>query len=343
MDIFSPEISTVTKGLKGKSVLLYGGNRVGKTSNAVKATKSVVLRVEQGLNALSGVRNFPIHKWSDFTTFIKQLTNPATTAKAHEMYETIIVDTVDSLLNYAEDFVANSFGVQSVDRDSTGKKGYGVWREFRKEVQKQINALTNAGFSIIFIAHEDTRSFIATNGEEYDKAYPKGDKKSIDILCDLCDFIAYAQTPPDEEGVEGPRLSTLYLSDTYAYKAGSRYIHLTPSIPEWNMEKFEAAVNEAIEAEEQSSGIKAEDFDKKVAAEAKKAAKAESTKKSIPELVEAIGDKVRVMIGKEGNKAVYEDILETEVGNRDFRCQEATEKQREQLELILAALTAKGY
>jgi hypothetical protein len=35
--------------------------------------------------------------------------------------------------------------------------------------------------------------------------------------------------------------------------------------------------------------------------------------------------------------------LEEELGNRDFKAMNATEKQREQVEQILAALEAKGY
>ena len=49
------------------------------------------------------------------------------------------------------------------------------------------------------------------------------------------------------------------------------------------------------------------------------------------------------MIIKDGNKTAYEDILEETVNNRAFKCQDATEKQRDHLELILKALTEKGY
>lgn len=343
IDIFNPEVSTVTKGLEGKSLLLYGSNRVGKTSNAVKARKPVVLCAEQGLGALSGVPFFRINKWSKFTDFVKALTNPLNAEKAHQMYETIIIDTVEPLLNFAEDFVCASLGVQSVDRDSTGKKGFGVWRDFRKEVAKWINAITNAGFTVIFIAHEDTRTFVSSKGEEYAKIYPKGDKRSIDLLCDLCDFIAYAQTPASDEENGETKLATLYLTDTIAYKAGSRFTYLTPTIPEWNMDKLEAAINDAVVAEEKNSGVKAVEYSDVRKAEEKKAAEVAKNQLPIPELIDAIATKIYNMIEKDGNKAVYEQILEDEIGNKDFRCQEATEKQREQLEIILEALTNKGY
>ena len=40
VDIFNPQVSVVTKGLEGKLILIYGTNRTGKTSNAVKAANT---------------------------------------------------------------------------------------------------------------------------------------------------------------------------------------------------------------------------------------------------------------------------------------------------------------
>ena len=72
-------------------------------------------------------------------------------------------------------------------------------------------------------------------------------------------------------------------------------------------------------------------------------AKEEATKRPLADIVSDIGSKVAAMVAKNGNKDEYEEILEQELGNREFRAQEATEKQREQLEQILVALTERGY
>ena len=66
VDIFNPEVSKVIKGMKGKSVLIYGANRTGKTSNLVKAPKPLVCCFENGLNAIDSIKNIKVKKWNDW-------------------------------------------------------------------------------------------------------------------------------------------------------------------------------------------------------------------------------------------------------------------------------------
>lgn len=342
IDIFAPEVSQVVKGLRGKSVLIYGAQKTGKTSSAVRANKPVVLRFEQGLGALNGVRNFPINKWSEWTKFVRDITNPVNEKRAHEMYETIIVDTIDRMFALGEEYICATYNVMSVNRDDSGKKGFGIWKEFRNEIQKWVNMLTNAGFTVIFIGHDDTRTLMDDKGEEYTKIIPRGDKKSVDFIMDLCDIIGYAQPQPyDENGNEV--LSTLYLKGSKGIGAGSRFKYLPESITEWNMEKLEQALINAIEQEEKESGESGVSFEEHAKAEKAKAIAEEKNRRPIAELVNEIGNKIRNMMQKDGSKLAYEEILENEIGNKDFKAQEATERQREQLEVILESLTLKGY
>ena len=342
LNIFEPEISYVTAGLKGKSILLYGGNRTGKTQNCAAAPKSLFLRFENGLNAISGARSFPITKWTDYTNLVKQLTSPVNAEKVHEMYETIVVDTIDRMLALGEEYICGVFGVVGVDRDSTGKKGYGVWREYRAEVSKWINMLTNAGYTVIFIGHDDVRTLQNDRGEEYNKIYPRGDRRSVDFIADSCDIIAYACNCCNDENGNSVK-SSLYLDGTSAFLAGSRFSHLVPVIPEWNIDKLEKAVADAINEDAKSAGAKVYDYEEMAAVKMAAEAKAEAEKRPLMDIVSDIGAKVAAMVAKDGNKDAYELVLEEELGNKEFRAQEATEKQREQLEQVLAALTERGY
>ena len=90
LDIFNPSISTVPKGIEGKTMLWYGSNRTGKTYQATKANKPYYLAFEKGINAIAGIPFAPIQKWADFRKLNKQLTNPTTLEKAKELYQTII-------------------------------------------------------------------------------------------------------------------------------------------------------------------------------------------------------------------------------------------------------------
>lgn len=195
---------------------------------------------------------------------------------------------------------------------------------------------------MFFIAHEGERAFQNEKGEEYTKIYPRGDKRVIDPICDLCDIIGYAQIQPETEDGE-ETLSTLYLVNNPAYQAGSRFTHIVKSIPEWNIEKLDKALSDAIEAEENESGMKAatiQEAQKKAA----KAKKEETEKKlSIEELIDTIGSKLQAMTEKEGGIDSYADLMQRLLGTTDFKASQATEAQRQQLEMLIDGLTELGY
>ena len=62
IDIFSIKPSVISRDLSGKSFFIYGAKKSGKTSNAVKFPKPLLLAFEKGYNLLSGVKAQPINK-----------------------------------------------------------------------------------------------------------------------------------------------------------------------------------------------------------------------------------------------------------------------------------------
>ena len=336
VDIFNPQVSVVTKGLEGKLILIYGTNRTGKTSNAVKATKPLVVGFERGLNAISGVPYVPIKNWNDWTNTVKQLTG-AKSEEAKKLYQTIIVDTIDAMGDLAAEYVSGVYGVPSI---GAGNRGYGLWKEYSAEINKWLRLLTNAGYTVIFIAHDDTREFLDEKGEKYSKVYPRGDKRVVDPIADLCDFICFAQPVAASDGSEN--LSTLYLVGSRSFHAGSRFKYITPSINEWNMEKLEQAISDAIAAEEKQSGKKSGDF-KTVKKAVDKATASPYDNKTITELIELCVAKGQKSLDKTGSPDEYLAIMQEELGTNDFKASAATEQQRQQVIQLIEALTKKGY
>lgn len=113
IDIFNPQVSQVVAGLEGKLILIYGTNRTGKTLNAVKAKKPFVVGFERGLNAIPGIPFVPISSWRDWTDTVKQLTGPQM-VQAKEVYNTIIIDTIDAMGDLAADYICGLFGCDTV-------------------------------------------------------------------------------------------------------------------------------------------------------------------------------------------------------------------------------------
>lgn len=338
IDIFNPQVSKVTKGLEGKLILIYGTNRTGKTLNATKSKRPFVVGFERGLNAIPGIPFVPIGSWRDWTEVVRQLTGSGK-EKAQEIYNTIIIDTADAMGDLAADYVCGVFGAESI---GSGNKGYGLWKEYSAEITKWLRILTNAGYTVIFIAHEGEREFVDERGMKYVKVYPKGDKRVIDPICDLCDFICYAQ-PQAANDKQDFVLSKLYLKGNQFFHAGSRFTEIVKEIPEWTMEKLDEAIKNAVSAEEKKSGKKASSF-KEVQKELDEVKSSPWDKYTTSELIQMCIAKGEETIKKTGSPEFYQSILMEEFSTKEgFKVSAATESQRPMVEQLLNALIAKGY
>lgn len=109
LDIFNAPKSIIANGLEGKILLIYGTNNSGKTYQATRLEKPLVLACEIGLNGIDGVPYLPITNWSSFRSSIKQLTG-AQIDKAKELYSTIIVDEVYASSIYCQDYICQTHG-----------------------------------------------------------------------------------------------------------------------------------------------------------------------------------------------------------------------------------------
>ena len=162
---------------------------------------------------------------------------------------------------------------------------------------------------------------------------------------DYCDFIAYAQTQNSADGNEV--LSTLYLKGTQAFYAGSRFRKITPSIPEWNWDKLVKAINDAIAAEEQESGVKAKTFVEAKAEEEKQAAITENTiNVSIAKIVSEMREMLIAMNRDEGNIETYNKMLR-DINAASFKAsdvnEQSSQEDKNRLEYLHSLLVEKGY
>lgn len=323
-DIFNPTVTKVIKGIEGKMILVHSKERkVGKTFQATKMPKPYYLRFEQGVNAIDGLPYAPLTSWSDFKKVNKQLTNPKTLDKAKEMYETIIFDTVDVAIKWCEQYVC---AMQGVNRLNDGNNGYGLWKEYENEWFREINKLTNAGYTLYFISHSEERTChdLLTN-EEYTQLVPKGDKRTIDVVLDLVDFIGYVKSNGfDEEGNEIP--SSIYFTNTKEFQAGSRFTKMPKVVSPFTAENLQKAIIKAVEDEEAETGNKAVTLTEIREIE-------QNAKKSwdYDELFAEI-KRVGAVLFKD-NRADVEDIMQEVLNQTSF--EGITKKQMPQLEVLL--------
>ena len=324
-DIFNPQVSVVAKGIEGKTILVYGDNSTGKTKVASELPKPLHLTFENGINAIAGLKHFNITSWADFKKLNKALTKKSDEARLKELYQTIIFDTVKVATMYCEEYVCNQF---DVTRLNDANNGFGAWKEFEKEFWREIDKLTSFGYTVYFIAHpQNVEEVDPQTKEKYIKKYPDGDKRTINPICDLVDIIAYLQpNGMDENGKELP--SSAYFVNTREFKARSRFDYMVEKLDVYSAEYLQKAIADAVEAEEEAKGIKSVTYEeKKAMTEIKK-----KTKDELLEEIKPIFKKLSKTHADEVTKIVEEYLGE------GARISEATDKQTQQLEMILSDL-----
>lgn len=251
LDIFNAPKSVIANGLEGKVILIYGGNNLGKTAQAIRFEKPFVMACEMGLNGIDGVPYAPITRWSEFKSIVKQFTG-ATKDKAKELYSTIIVDEVYASSIYCQDYVCSTYGDGALTM-ADGDSKHNLYQLYEKEYFRQINLLVSSGYTVVFIAHEQTDSqtkFIT----------PKGDKRCMNPIVDKCDYVVYLKsngTDPEGRVIK----SSAYLAQTKEFFARARIEYTPTFIKEFTAENLANAIQEGIDKKRELEGAKVTTFE----------------------------------------------------------------------------------
>lgn len=257
IDIFDAlKNQDMVQGLAGQKIYLYSGNNVGKTFQATRFPKPLLLMAESGGNARN-VPKIPIDTWNDFLQVVKQLIDGYD--KAHEQFETIIIDTAEMLVAISEMAVAKMYGVPDVSMVQDAQKGNpNGFSLARGNFRNQINLLTKHGYTVIFISHETIDE--DENSPTFGKLIPYNSNKfkgSTRFLRDLCDFVFYIQDNGIDEESGDVIYSSAICKGTNKVFARSRYPRIVPVIKEFTAENTIAAIEDAIAktAEDEGAGL----------------------------------------------------------------------------------------
>lgn len=245
VDIFNPQTSVLAAGLEGKTILLYGGNNVGKSYVAARLPKPYFLACESGLNAQAGVRYNKISNWADFRKVVRQFTSAATVDKAREMYDTIVIDEVYASSIMCQDFVLSTYGDGALTlADGDGK--HNLYQIYEKEYFRMINLLLSRDYTVVFIGHaqQDSKTkFIS----------PKGDKRCINPIIDNCDFVFFINSNGVNEKGEVIK-SSAYCYENSNFFARSRFECCNPIIQEFTAENLINTIKEAVIKQAEKDG-----------------------------------------------------------------------------------------
>ena len=249
IDLLNITPHQVSRDMRGYTVFLYGEPKSGKTTTATKFPRHLLLAFEKGYNAIPGAMAQPINSWAEFKRVLRQLKDD----KVKEMYETIIIDTVDIAYNYCEKYICanaprgdGTFGVDSIGDIPYGK-GYAM---VGQEFDESLRTIAQLDYGLVMISHATDKVFKDESGSEYNRIVPTLDKRAKNIVSRMVDLYGYSRIVTDETGHD---VTKLFLRGTSRYEAGSRFKY-TPDYIDFNYNALVNAIGEAIDRQAEEDG-----------------------------------------------------------------------------------------
>lgn len=247
IDIFNIEPSVISRDLKGKYIAIYGREKVGKTTFGAHLPRALFCNFEVGTNFLSGIRAQNVSKWSDFKLILRQLEQP----KAHDFYDTVVIDTVSQAYTLCEEFICAQAGVQKL-----GDIPYGAgYASCKKEFESALRKITMAGFGICCICHSEVKKEAGPNDTVIEVVSPAMPSRAADVVNRLVDIIAYIDVSYDENG---NAIRNFITRRTPTIMAGSRLPYLDPVVP-FSYQGLVDAIGRAIDRQQEIDGAKVVD------------------------------------------------------------------------------------
>lgn len=253
LDILNLNPHKVSRDLRGYSVFFYGDPKTGKTTIATRFPRHLLLAFEKGYSAIPGAMAQPVNRWSEFKTILRQLNTEA----AHEMYETIIIDTADIAYSYCEKYICSNakradggFGVDAIGDIPFGK-GYGL---VENEFDECLRSIVQMNYGLVIISHAVDKTFTDEYGKEYNRIVPTLDKRATKVVSRMTDIIGYSRAVTIEGSSEV--VTKLFMRGTPRFMAGSRFPY-TPEHIDFNYNSLVQAIGDSIDkqmAESEDSG-----------------------------------------------------------------------------------------
>lgn len=237
------------------SGLLAGVPKIGKTTLASLYDNCILLACEIGYKAKKiNVRD--IKNWEDLKDFTSLLEENR--EEIGDDIQTIVIDTVDRLYPYAQDYVVKKYNRRkSPDlprAENIGDIPHGKgWSDGDKEFLCEISKILNLGFTFLFLTHNKIKTIAPKNGIPYDVYYPTMPERCSAVIYPLVDFILNMQRTAVLEEGEMINKRELILRGNEMANGGSRVGDINARIifdtEEEAIAKFKESFKKAIEKE----------------------------------------------------------------------------------------------
>lgn len=231
-------------------ICIYGGPGIGKTTFAAMAPDVVFIRCEDGLGSLE------VDTFDQAATFMDVVQQLEALRDQEHAFKWAAIDSASALETLICEAVCRDNGKSSLSEFKWGD-GYTLVFEYWRGLFNIIQQINAKGVGVFLIAHSEFVKYESPDAETYDRAQPKLNKKTLGLICESVDVIAYANQPVmvrsegDEKKKRGLGIQTgqrmLNLVERPPFVAKNRY-NLPEAIPlTWR--DFSAALEHSLKGE----------------------------------------------------------------------------------------------
>ncbi len=173
-------------------MLLYGREKIGKTTFFSQFPKTLFLTTEPGTKGLR-VMEVSCSDWHTVEGAVKALL----TKEAQDTFEFVVFDTVDRAYDLCLDCVCSERGISYPSEDPDWGQ---TWREIKRRFASVIERLAHAGYGLGFTSHVREEVVKERSGRTYTRIYPSMSKQARTVVEALVDFFLYADYVKDTKG-----------------------------------------------------------------------------------------------------------------------------------------------
>lgn len=232
--------SAIKRNIWEYSWLLYGAAKIGKSTFASQFNDPLFIATEDRLKSLN-VYKVPetgaISSWEEFLDICNEILDSINAGEFK--WKTIIIDTVDILINQCTDYVGKKNDFVHPTDLGWGKAYFLINNEFFRV----INKLMSLGLGVVFISHDKQKN-VKSRTLEITKTTPKAPGQTGELLMNAVDIIAYIGFDK-----ESPEKRCVYFRGSEVLDAGDSTERLLPMMA-FDYRSIEAQFNNSREDKE---------------------------------------------------------------------------------------------
>lgn len=149
IDILNVKPNKVSTDARSYSLLLVGPPKIGKSTlmQELYGEKTLFIATEKRFGTMDGAYIAYVSDWVEFMQVLNQIGTP----QAREMYDNVIIDTLDNLQRYLDDYVASHYDETVIgEQNNFGaeyKRAEVLWERAMKKIE-------NSGLNYASVVHD---------------------------------------------------------------------------------------------------------------------------------------------------------------------------------------------